>query len=120
MKTNEIFKLGIIKDDTEIFIRGNDSELLAHGNWYEDHILDYSNKKYTVESFTWQNNKKIHIDIIIDKVEIMLFNNIEKAKYMDREELLNKEVRYVASDYEFSGYDIYEDIYTGEFYATIL
>ncbi len=120
MKINEINELGIIKDDTKIFIRGNDFKVLAYGNWYEDHILDYFNKKYTVESFTWQNNKKIYIDIIIDKVEIMLFNNIEKAKYMDSEELLKKEVRYVASDHELSGYDIYENIYTGEFYATIL
>lgn len=50
----------------------------------------------------------------------MLFNNIEKAKYMDSEELLKKEVRYVASDHELSGYDIYEEIHTGELYATKL
>lgn len=120
MKTNEIFELGIIKDDTEIFIRDNNLKILARGNWYEDHILEYTCKKYTIESFTWQNDKKIYIDIIINKVEIMLFNNIDKARYIESEELLKQEVRYIATDYELSGYDIYEDIHTGELYATNL
>lgn len=54
------------------------------------------------------------------EVEVMLFNNIDKAGYMDSEELLKQEVRYIGTDYELSGYDIYEHIYTGELYATNL
>lgn len=63
MKVNEIFKLGIIEDDTEIFIRDTDFNLLAHGNWYEDHILEYSIEEYIADSFTWESGNKIFIDI---------------------------------------------------------
>lgn len=69
MNIQEIFELGIINDDTEIFIRNDESatdfELLAKGHWYEDHILKYSNKKYPVVSFTWQDDNKIYIDITV-------------------------------------------------------
>lgn len=69
MKTNEIFYLEIIGNNTEIFIRNENSktsfELLAKGYWYEDHMLDYWNKQYPVVSFTWQNDNKIYIDIAI-------------------------------------------------------
>lgn len=54
------------------------------------------------------------------KVTIKLFNNIDKAEYMDSEELLKQEVRYIGTDYELSGYDIYEQIHTGKLYATKL
>lgn len=68
MKINEILLgLSITKDDTEIFVRNNESttgfELLAEGYWYKDHILKYSD--YPVVSFTWQDDNKIYIDITI-------------------------------------------------------
>lgn len=54
------------------------------------------------------------------KVTIELFRNIEKAEFLESEELLKRNVRYVGTDYEISGYDIYEEISTGELYATKL
>ncbi len=130
MNTQQIFELGIINDDTEIFIRNDVSttgfEILAKGNWYEDHILEYSNEKYPVVSFTWQDNNKLYIDItagnnITEVKEVMLFNNVENAEYTDSKELLKrKDIRYIGTDYELSNYDLYENIYTGELYATTL
>ncbi len=52
--------IGLINDLTEIFIR-KDFKVLAHGNWYQDHILDHMQDE--VESFTWQDDNKIFIDV---------------------------------------------------------
>lgn len=52
--------LEIVNDQTEIFIR-EDFKVLAHGNWFQDHILDHMKDK--VESFTWQDDNKIYIDV---------------------------------------------------------
>lgn len=57
-----IIELGIIKDSTEVFIRhGEGFHVLAHGNWYQDNVLEYVNRE--VESFTWQDDDKIYIDV---------------------------------------------------------
>lgn len=62
MKIGKIYEAGFIKDDTEIFIRqGEEVNVLAHGNWYEDKILDYADME--VESFTWQDDNKVFIDV---------------------------------------------------------
>lgn len=54
--------MGLIKDNTEIFIRqGEGFHVLAHGNWYQDDILDYMH--HEVESFTWQDDNKLYIDV---------------------------------------------------------
>lgn len=65
MRICDVFELGIIKDDTEVCIRDTDFNLLAKGKWYENHILDYIIQIYKVESFTWQDDNKIYIDITI-------------------------------------------------------
>ncbi len=65
MKIYDVLKLGIIKDDTEVYIRDENFNVLAKGNWYEDHILDYTIETYPVESFTWEDDNKIYIDITI-------------------------------------------------------
>jgi len=62
MTLEKIYDVGLIKDNTEIFVRqGEGFHVLAHGNWYQDNILKYSN--YDVESFTWQDDNKIYIDV---------------------------------------------------------
>lgn len=62
MKIGKIYEVGFIKDDTEIFIRqGEGFNVFAQGNWYEDKILDYADME--VESFTWQDDNKVYIDI---------------------------------------------------------
>lgn len=62
MKLEKIYKLGLIKDNTEMFIRQDEEfHILAHGNWYQDNILNYMH--HEIESFTWQDDNKIYVDI---------------------------------------------------------
>ena len=62
MTVNKIFtELGLINDDTEVYIRDTDSHVLAHGNWYQDNVLRYLDNE--VESFTWQDDNNFYIDI---------------------------------------------------------
>jgi hypothetical protein len=61
MTFEKLYIMNLINDDTEIFIRNNDFNVLAHGNWYQDNVLDFLNAK--IESFTWQDDDKIYIDI---------------------------------------------------------
>lgn len=61
MKINDILEMGFIDDRTEIFIRDTGFHVLAHGNWYQDNILDHQEKK--VESFIWQDDNKVYIDV---------------------------------------------------------
>lgn len=65
MRICDVFELGIIKDDTEVYIRNTDFNLLAKGNWYENHVVNYIIGIHSVESFTWQDDNKIYIDIAI-------------------------------------------------------
>lgn len=42
MTLEKIYEMGLIKDDTEIFVRqGEGFKVLAHGNWYQDDVLNY-------------------------------------------------------------------------------
>lgn len=51
MTVSKIFtELGLINDNTEVWIRDNDLHVLAHGNWYQDNVLRYLDNE--VESFT--------------------------------------------------------------------
>lgn len=54
--------MGLVKDDTEIFIRQGDGfHVLAYGNWFQDHILDFMH--HELETFTWQDDNKLYIDV---------------------------------------------------------
>lgn len=53
-------------------------------------------------------------------VSVELFGNIDRAELIDSETLLKLNVRYIATDYEYSGYDLYEDNLSGYLYATKL
>ena len=61
MTIEKIFFMGLIGDNTEVFIRDTGFHVLAHGNWYQDNILNYMH--HEVESFTWQDDEKIYIDL---------------------------------------------------------
>lgn len=61
MTVSKLHELGLITDNTEIFMCDKHFKLIAHGSWYEDKILEYSNAE--VESFSWQDDDKVFIDI---------------------------------------------------------
>ncbi|GFI47217.1 hypothetical protein IMSAGC019_02541 [Lachnospiraceae bacterium] len=61
MTVNKILEMGLVNDSTEIFIRDEESGVLAHGNWYQDDILVYGGCE--VKSFTWQDDNKFYIDV---------------------------------------------------------
>ncbi len=61
MTLEKIYNMGLVKDNTEIFIRDEDFKVLAHGNWYLDNVLNYMH--HEVESFTWQDDNKVYIDV---------------------------------------------------------
>lgn len=61
MTVKKIFKLGLINDDTEIYIRHSDMHTLAHGDWHQDNVLEYLD--HIAECFTWQDDNKFYIDL---------------------------------------------------------
>ena len=62
MTLEKIYEMGLIEDYTEIFVRHSEGfKVLAHGNWYQDNVLEYTHRE--VESFTWQDDDKIYIDL---------------------------------------------------------
>ena len=61
MTLRKIFDLGLVNDDTEVWIRDPDLHVLALGNWYQDNILEYLD--HELESFTWQDDNNFYIDV---------------------------------------------------------
>ena len=62
MKVKQILETGLIKDDTEVWIRQGDGfHVLAHGNWYQDDVLE--SMHHDSESFTWQEDNTLYIDV---------------------------------------------------------
>lgn len=58
---------------------------------------------------------------IMDKVEVMLFGMPMNVAFMDKKELLKKDVRYIGTDFsDDDEIDLYEDNRTGEVLATRL
>ncbi len=53
---------GLINDETEIIVRDDDFHVVAHGNWYQDNVLDYMH--CIVDAFTCQGDNKIYFDLI--------------------------------------------------------
>lgn len=50
---------------------------------------------------------------------IEVYGVLEKAEYLEKSKLLKMKVRYIGTDFDYSGLDIYEDI-SGKFYCTKL
>ena len=61
MNLSKIIELGLVNDRTEIWCRDRDMHVLAHGNWYQDNVLEYGHRE--VESFAWQDDNKLFIDL---------------------------------------------------------
>jgi len=59
MTAGELLELGIIDDNTEIFICDTDFNVLARYVWYQDEMLDLSERE--IESFTWRKDNEICI-----------------------------------------------------------
>lgn len=41
MTLKKILKMGLVKDDTQIWVRDAEMRVLTHGNWYQDNVLEY-------------------------------------------------------------------------------
>lgn len=84
MTVEKIFGLGLINDDTKVWIRGE--HVLAAGNWYQDDILAYLH--HEAASFTWLDNGDFYIDVKEYKVRFWedkkedsrLFETMEEAE----------------------------------------
>lgn len=62
MTVQRIFEeTGLIDDNTMIYIRNDLFRIISKGNWYQDDILKYENRE--VESFTWEDDNKLYIDL---------------------------------------------------------
>ncbi len=51
--------------------------------------------------------------------DVELYGAIINAEFMESKKLLKKKVRYIGTDFDYSGYDLYEDG-TGKIYCTKL
>lgn len=61
MTVSDIFDLKMVNDGIEVYIRDSESNVLAHGNWYQDNILKYTHS--AAVGFTWQSGGRIYIDL---------------------------------------------------------
>lgn len=61
MTLEKLSDMGMVKDNTEIYIRDEDMNLLTRGNWYQDNVLDHMEDE--IECFTWQDDNKLYIDV---------------------------------------------------------
>lgn len=61
MTIGKIFEMGIIEDDTTVYVRDDDMNVLAKGNWFQDDVLNYASAE--LSSFTWQDDNCFYADI---------------------------------------------------------
>lgn len=61
MTLRKIFALGLINDDTEIWVRDSDMRVLVHGDWKRDLVLEYLDEELDI--FTWQDDGNFYIDL---------------------------------------------------------
>lgn len=78
MTLKKILKLGLINDNTEIWIRHPDMRVLAHGNWYQDNILLYLHNE--LESFVWQDDNNFYVDLKFGSMTLKQAQEIVKNK----------------------------------------
>lgn len=64
MTIGKLILSDIVNDDTRIIIRCDDFRVITSGNWDEDNILNCSHIE--VESFTWEKENVIYIDIVVE------------------------------------------------------
>ena len=61
MTLRKIFDLGLVNDDTEIWVRDSDMRVLVHGDWNWELVLEYLDSE--LECFTWQDDDNFFIDL---------------------------------------------------------
>lgn len=61
MTLERLLDMGLVKDNTEIYIRDEEMYTIARGNWYQDKVLDHMADK--IECFTWQDDNRLYIDV---------------------------------------------------------
>ena len=61
MTLRKIFDLGLVNNDTEIWVRDSDMRVLVHGDWERDLVLEYLDRE--LECFTWQDDDNFYIDL---------------------------------------------------------
>lgn len=61
MTLRKIFDLGLVDDDTEIWVRDSDMRVLVHGDWERDLVLEYLDRE--LECFIWQDDDNFYIDL---------------------------------------------------------
>lgn len=62
MLLSKINETGLVNDQTDIILR-NDFKLVACGKWNDENIAKYYS--VSVESFTWQEDNSIYVDLIL-------------------------------------------------------
>lgn len=61
MTLRKIFDLGLINDDTEIWVRNLDMRVVVHGDWHRDLVLEYLDSE--LKCFTWQDDDNFYTDL---------------------------------------------------------
>lgn len=61
MTLRKIFGLGLVNDDTEIWVRDSDMRVLVHGDWNRELVLEYLDSE--LECFTWQDDDNFYLDL---------------------------------------------------------
>lgn len=61
MTISKILEMGLINDNTSVWIHNNELHVLIHGNWYQDNILEYQDRE--IGRFTWQDDNQFYIDL---------------------------------------------------------
>lgn len=61
MTLRKIFELGLINENTEIWVRLPSMCVLAHGNWQQDDVLKYLD--HELEDFVWQDDNNFYIGL---------------------------------------------------------
>lgn len=88
----------LINDNTDIWIRDCEFQTLAHGNWYQDSVLDYMHNE--IESFTWQDDNKLYIDVKygLDKRYTVVFQD-KRTKEVGTNIFTNYSLNAVKEDF---------------------
>ena len=61
MTLKKVYDLGLIDDNTVVWVRGADLHLITSGNWNQDNDHDYMLPD--LECFTWQDDNNFYIDL---------------------------------------------------------
>lgn len=61
MTLKKVHDLGLIDDNTVVWVRDSDMRVLVHGDWNRELVLEYLDSE--LECFTWQDDDNFYIDL---------------------------------------------------------